>query len=493
MGDRMLTAIAALTAITLGQDDSIDWSALARSDIEFIHQETQDHHPGPEDSEHPDFAAVMDRALERGLSLAERVDSQAGYAMAISAYAAQYRDGHYGVQAPSGIETFAWPGFIATRMGGRWFARSGREDTAAADGAEILDCDGRDMDDWMRETVFGFGGNPDLAADWGRRAPLAMVDRGNPFVERPVECRFSLDGDVRTEALAWHAIERSDWWERARSVSRSEPAPWGLREFAPGAYWIGTPTFGPRDDALVVMQELIEQLQTQAEDLRDAEILVFDVRGNNGGSSSWGDMMVEAVWGEAYADYRAPVSSSGVDYRISDGNIAHARWIIDLTVDQNMTEAEVYFRQVLDGMLAAREAGEAFYVERAEPREAAAVAPNPVSARVYFLTDSACGSACLDFADRMYGLEGVTHVGGETFADSDYMELRQIDFPSGHGRMGLPIKVYRGRPRASGQSYVPAVPYAGTDWSTAALEAWIARIDADARAGSRTPSAPSGR
>ncbi|MAK65346.1 MAG: hypothetical protein CMF75_11505, partial [Maricaulis sp.] len=65
------------------------------------------------------------------------------------------------------------------------------------------------------------------------------------------------------------------------------------------------------------------------------------------------------------------------------------------------------------------------------------------------------------------------HVGGETYADSAYMELRQLDLPSGRARLGLPIKVYRGRPRASGETYSPDIAYTGRDLSTPAIEAWL--------------------
>jgi hypothetical protein len=221
------------------------------------------------------------------------------------------------------------------------------------------------------------------------------------------------------------------------------------------------------------MQGMIAELSARAEELRQAEMLVFDVRGNNGGSSDWGDQMVEAVWGVDYASYRRPPSSTGVDYRISDENIAHIEYIIDLTVEQGMSGAEEHFRDVYAGMLTARDAGAVYYERRSTPGDEAEPAANPVLAQVYFLTNGSCGSACLDFADRMLSLEGVIHIGGETTADSAYMELRQLDLPSGHARMGLPIKVYRGRPRASGETYVPDIAYSGTDLSTEAIEAWV--------------------
>lgn len=469
----MLTAIMALAAAALAQDDGTDWSALARSDIEFMHAQTEAHHPGPVDEENPDFRAQMEIALERGLSLADRVETQAGYAMALRAYAAHYRDGHYGVGARSGVETYQWPGFVTVRTGGRWFIRSGDEATAEIDGQELLGCDGRTLDDWMQERIFDFAGNPDLAADWAQRAPRLMMERGNPFVARPETCRIANGTRIETVELNWQEIDGNTWWDISDRLSQPEPAPWALYEFAPNAFWIGTPTFGPTGEALETMHALIAELSERAEELRSADMLVFDVRSNNGGASSWGDAMVEAVWGADYASYREPTSSNGVDYRISADNIDHAQFIIDYTVEQNMTDAEAYFRDVLAGMLAADEAGEDYHRERREAREPSPEAANPVSAQVYFLTDSACGSACLDFADRMYALDGVTHIGSETYADSAYMELRTLELPSGYASLGLPIKVYRGRPRASGETYTPAIAYNGTDWSTQALQAWV--------------------
>jgi hypothetical protein len=472
----MLTVMTAMAAATLAQADVPDWSALARSDIEFMHAQTQAHHPGPVDDENPDFRTQMEIALERGLSLAARVDSQAGYAMALRAYAAHYRDGHYGVGPRSGVETYQWPGFVTIRTGGRWFVRSGDASAAALDGHELLDCDGRTVDDWMQERIFDFAGNPDLVADWAQRAPHLMVERGNPFIGRPGSCRLSDGESVETVSLEWQDIDADTWWEVSDTLSQPEPAPWGLHEFAPNAFWIGMPTFAPQGENLENMHALIAELEERADELRAADLLVFDVRSNNGGASSWGDAIVNAVWGEDYAAYRAPALSDGVDYRISDENIDHARFIIDFTVEQNMTDAETYFREVYAGMLAASEAGEDLYRERREARDMAPAAENPVTARVYFLTDSACGSACLDFADRMYALEGVTHIGGETYADSAYMELRTLDLPSGYGSLGLPIKVYRGRPRASGETYVPERVYSGTDWTTPALQTWVAGL-----------------
>ncbi|WP_203290952.1 S41 family peptidase [Maricaulis parjimensis] len=472
-----ILTMAAATLVAV-QSEQPDWSALAEADIRAMHAATQAHHPGPVDAENPDFAINGQAALERGLDLAARVEDQAGFAHALYAYASAYRDGHYGVQVDRGASGMEWPGFIATRTAGQWRLNARTDALQNVDGADILSCDGRTPDEWMWHRVFDFFAQPALNADWQNRAPQTFIDRGNPFVERPETCELDLDGARQQISLEWTPIDGDAWYDMARPLRRGDTAEFGIRPFGENGFWIGAPTFGPRGDDLERMQSMIAELAERAPELRQADRLVFDVRGNNGGSSDWGDQMVAAVWGEAYAQYRRPAASSGVDYRISDENIAHAEYIIQLTIDQNMPDAETYFREVLAGMLAAREAGQDFYHEVRDAEDPAPEADNPVSADVFFLTNGSCGSACLDFADRMLNLEGVTHIGGETYADSAYMELRQLDLPSGHARLGLPIKVYRGRPRASGETYVPDIAYSGRDLSTEAIEAWVETLEA---------------
>ena len=75
--------------------------------------------------------------------------------------------------------------------------------------------------------------------------------------------------------------------------------------------------------------------------------------------------------------------------------------------------------------------------------------------RVFLLTDHACFSACLDFADVIRRVPGVVHVGLETRADAVYIDNRAQSLPSGLGWVGFSMKVYRNRLRGHNESYVP--------------------------------------
>lgn len=104
----------------------------------------------------------------------------------------------------------------------------------------------------------------------------------------------------------------------------------------------------------------------------------------------------------------------------------------------------------------------------------AETSPSLTSARVVLLTDADCASACLDFADILLPL-GAIHAGQPTFADTVYMDIRTVELPSKLGRLSIPQKVYRNRPRGHNQAYFPADKwyYQGNINNTAALRDWL--------------------
>jgi hypothetical protein len=98
---------------------------------------------------------------------------------------------------------------------------------------------------------------------------------------------------------------------------------------------------------------------------------------------------------------------------------------------------------------------------------------NPVAATVVLLTDGACASACLDFADELLLMPGVVHAGAPTSADTVYMEIRDVTLPSRLGRFSCAMKVYRNRSRGHNEPYAPAFRYDGDLADTEALRRWM--------------------
>ena len=95
--------------------------------------------------------------------------------------------------------------------------------------------------------------------------------------------------------------------------------------------------------------------------------------------------------------------------------------------------------------------------------------------RVYVLTDSNCGSACLDAVD-LWKTVGAVQVGRETSADTVYMGIREPTLPSGLAEIAVPMKVYRGRARGNNEPQRPQYVIEGDMGDDAALLASIRRL-----------------
>lgn len=167
-------------------------------------------------------------------------------------------------------------------------------------------------------------------------------------------------------------------------------------------------------------------------------------------------------------------SHVSIDWRASADNLAQ----IDGYLEEWLAAGEsreriVWARTISKGMREARDAGEVFWVSRpdlsATPPDSG---PLLVRGTVYVLTDASCASACLDAVDLWKPL-GAVQVGRQTSADTVYMDTRTQTLPSGIGRLTLPMKIWRGRPRGHNEPHSPARLFNGDMSDDAALLEWI--------------------
>jgi hypothetical protein len=309
-------------------------------------------------------------------------------------------------------------------------------------------------------------------------AATVFVDQTNPYVRRPEQCVFEVDGAERSYRLAWRDLSdavRDEGFAAARGDRYT--APIELRAWDRG-FWVGLGGFNgdPESAAGRRLIPLKAAVAARADELRAAPVVVFDLRGNGGGSSSWMNAMAESLWGEDWVVAHAP-QSTGVEWRASADNLATVEsYKARLGGDPEIME---WLVTITDGLTAARAAGRELWLQADDETRPAAPAATPMRARTYVLTDYGCASACLDAVDLLKAL-GAVHVGQETSADTVYMEIRSGPLPSGRVSANVPMKVYRGRARGNNETYTPDHEWAGALTDTAGIEAWIAGLDAAA-------------
>lgn len=491
MRDRRLLSIAVVLAAGAAVAATPSpWTALVVGDLEHIHDTLAESHPGAVDSLDAEFRQWLEEGYARGVRQAETVSCLDDALLVLGAYVAGFADGHTQMGAMYAGRWYRWPGFVARWQEGRLVVNEvaeGWEVAVPPVGAEILACAGVPAEQVMREQVLPYrDGRVALEAAWATEAPYLLVRGQGTLVPCPATCTVKADGVERTYDLVWGQIGREAMLARIGRAAQRTSARTGIEEIAPGEFWIRVPTFAPSGEDVGAMHAIVDTLAH----LRGAELVVFDVRGNGGGNSSWGDQMVAALYGPELAGWterRRDVAETYPLWRVSEAN--RVSLLADLESIRATLGPEspgVRMCEILVAEMATAQAAGRTWVrqpdvdEQAEgvapPVDGDTPPPNPVTAVVVLLTDPYCGSACLDFADVLLPMPGVIHAGNETGADTAYMDVRGEDLPSGLARFSVARKVYRNRPRGNNQPYVPAFRYEGDLGDTAAVQRWVREI-----------------
>lgn len=485
------SSLFALTSPVAAQEAAADVPAPAdygqalREDATAFHAMIADSHPGPVDPENPGFRALMDRGLRIALDRAETARTYEDWYFALQAYSASFDDGHLGLSqyAPMGHEwRRRWPGFLTVLRGEHAevaFSQGGERPPV---GARLISCDDRDADALAAELLGQGAGRWSLRS---RRVALSsslFVDHHDPYVTLPQTCVFEADGQRRTWTLSWAPLtdEDADVAFAAASSPRHTTGV-GLRPMA-GGYWVEMGSFHPdaSTEEGARLTALHQQIVDNADAIRAADIVVFDLRGNNGGSSTWSSEIANVLWGEAWIADRVE-GSDGVDWRVSERNLATLVEYQEMFASN--PEIAEYLEVMLAGLREAMARGDTLWRQPDLEEDAADAAgeegsgTSAMRARTYVLTDYGCASACLDAVD-VFMTAGATVIGQETSADTLYMETRSERLPSGRAQVHLPMKVYRGRARGNNETVVPTHIWTGDMADTAGLEAWVAEIDA---------------
>lgn len=460
-----------------------DWGQALRDDARAFHDLIAESHPGPVDTENPEFVSLLEGGLKTALERARTADSYQHWYYALSEYQASFNDGHLNLHdfAKMGhVLPRRWPGFITGLQidpnGAEQHAvLLSREPDGPPEGAVLIECDGRSADVLAADVVGRAAGRWNLRSRRVNFAGALFLDWGNPYAARPQTCVFDVEGRPTTYRLSWRDVSLETQQEGlAAGRTTRFTAPIEMREWTGGA-WIslggfdGNPT-GVDGVRLVPLQAEVE---ANAAKLRATPRVVFDLRGNNGGSSAWINAMARTLWGDSWVDARAP-RSEGVDWRTSIANQETIEGYKARFAQQ--PEMLDWANAITDGLQQARAEGRELWRQASEDQTAPDANPTTdMTARVFVLTDFGCASACLDAVDLLKAL-GAVHVGQETSADTLYMEVRGRRLPSGRATAVVPMKVYRGRTRGSNEPAVPAHLWTGALSDTAGLERWIAAL-----------------
>lgn len=462
------------------------WRAAAEADLEALRMYLRDDTPVAIDSENPRMQRWFERGYREARRRVRRVSDQPSYFYALAAYTNGFQDPHLNLQSAVPITTARWPGFVTTARGEDTIVASGAEDSGPAIGARLVSCDGQSPTRLRERIVFPFTLNPQIARDRRVAHSRLFLDRGNIFAPPPRRCVFEQDGVRNTLNLTWRDIP-DDFWTQYEAATTGAGAQFGISTPEEGLTWIGVPTLA--GEAGAQLRALIDEIKTDAAEMRAGRAIVIDVRGNGGGNSEWGAEIARAIWGDEVINaIPDPDPNNATDWRVSQRNLDYISSFAPELIAQFGEDSEIagWVRQVQQGLSESLASGAPMWRARSEGQTGPAPqgggytlrrpqGASPIPARVFLLSNGTCASACLDFADIALHIPGVQLIGMDTGGDGLLMEVRSQTLPSGLSRVVLPLKVYRGRARGALEAYQADVVYDGV-WDDLAVRAWAIEV-----------------
>jgi len=462
------------------------WRDLAVADVDRLHRSVVDFHPGMRDPDTPDFAARVATAFQTAKARAQSAKSYADWLAATRGFMLSFRDGHTIFRPNLSPARVRWPGFLIDGRSSGWVVRrpAGFADNGAGpvEGARVVACDGIPIGDLLKTRLDG------IEADWSKE-PERIRQAFRLFLETrmggapPISaCSFEWQGTVKSQKLVWNVVPWSALSAGFAPFLRRVTHPISVRPLASGGQWVSLGNFGDETK----LEALAKSLESNPNTLRSATFVVFDLRGNNGGNSTWGERFATILWGDAAVAARTaeidsrPGQRSGKYFRGSPQASTAARALGDEFKAMGADFASVagYWYEVADRIADAPN-GDRVLVhdpccDRTPPTSKIALVPGVYKKPVYVLIDAGCFSSCVVGANRLIE-QGAIAVGETSGQNEEYGEVATPPpLPSGLADYLLPISIIR-QPSET-LRVVPRVPWMGAMDADSELETWISRM-----------------
>ena len=478
---------SATTAASAPDTAARAWSNLTAADVSAFCSDVRGVHPGMVDPLSPRFATQVARACEIAAGRSRDAGSFLDWMETMQALVTSFRDGHTGIAFTVVPAQLRWPGFLIDGQGGRWLVRrpsnAPATDSGPPEGAELVACDGRPAERFLEQQL-------DLkTVDWSkeperiRQAFRAFTTYRLDGPAPATQCRFRRNGQVVDVRLEWRPISSVAMQPLLapflRRGATSRPVAVAIAPHRDA--WVQLGNF--RDETALKALET-ELLAKQAR-LRSAPYVVFDLRGNGGGNSTWGGRFASILWGADAVEGRrlAEQSSNSADHgkywRRSKAAAAkmHAAAAEYAAQGPDFADIAKYWRELGDTIAAAKDDG-LYQDECCRPKARPSAVPRPAyTGKVFVVTDAGCFSSCVVVMNTLKRM-GAIQVGEASGQNEVYGEsVGPFDLPSGLGWYRVPASIIR-QPRSSLGGLSPDVRWPGAMDDDEGLRAWIAGLAA---------------
>ncbi len=450
-----------------------DWTALATRDVQFAVDALRRNHAGAIAGQY-DIVASLETSSRSALLEAEQATTERDYRRTLARLIFSFADPHTSVNLNQ-LKIRAWNGLVLDRSGDQYrvvWSEPGWPHPLPPVNAVAQSCDGVWTGSFLKFGVAPFipyGAEFPAAASTAARQ--AMFDNG--LVIPPKQCTFALpDGSVRAYALPLREASEigDEHVQKMRKQFIAKARPPGLYPLARGMHWVGMPDFNGAKSG-----PAYEQLYPELEKLHKANWIVFDLRGNGGGDSSWGSRALEALYGKEYSRQLGELPAYA-KYLIADqatiGLYKHYATAPEFAASRD--EFGAALRKLEAGMANGDKLVQVYGATAAEHAATAAkVRQRPSGPRIAAVIDRNCFSSCMNFLQQLRGIGDTVVLGETTWGYSPTGEINRFELPSGKGTLFIPSALYSST-QATREPFVPDLAYPGDMTDDDRLMKWVA-------------------
>ncbi|PXX44127.1 S41 family peptidase [Undibacterium pigrum] len=454
-----------------------EWPVITRQDVEFAAHTLASKHIGAV-AGHLHVAEALKNGLPVALAEAAAARDEQDYLRTISRFIYGFGDPHTGINLQ--LKRTGWTGLVIDRVDGQFkviWSEKNWPYPLPAQGATVQSCDGVWLGTYLQTKVMPYQSHaPEYASSVSEAARNMMFERGLGLA--PQRCVFKLaDGRVQEFALPMQALQdsgsisekhilevRKNYVALARDV--------GVYPLGKSMHWVGMPSFGVKDGG-----KAYEKVYASLEKLKQDKWIIFDLRGNGGGDSSWGTRALAALFGESYSDQ---LSSMGGYAKFMVASKESIAWAKNYAADPNFAASKTVFEKMIPKLEAALAAGKHTALVSGDDRQnpqtlLAALGSKPAGPRIAAVIDRNCFSSCMNFLQQIKAIPGNAILGESTLGYSPYGEIDRFKLPSERGYIYIPAAYYLVA-EAAREPFVPGIPYTGNMADDSKLMAWVEGI-----------------
>lgn len=467
-----LTLPLLFAPLTQAATPDTDWSATATQDVKFAIETIRKSHAGAVSGQ-LDVTVPLESGARSALLEAADAKTETDYRRTLMRFISGFGDPHTGLNL--GLKVQSWTGIVIDRVDGEFrviWSEPNWPQPLPPLHAKVQGCDNVWIGTYLKTKVAPFSNRSmEYAAAPRIHARQVMFDSGLDWT--PKQCTFILPDGTRTQyELSQRPIEGGVGEKRLKEVQKqyaSTARPVGIEKLGASMHWVGMPNFdGAKSGAAY------EKMYAELAAIRKAGWVVFDLRGNGGGDSSWGRRALEALYGKEYSALLAQTPSYAKTLIADQATVEQFKGY--LSKPEFAASRESYEKTLASLESAMRNGDRMAVVPGAAQAEAAAIAArvrqHPGKARVAALIDRGCFSSCMNFLQQIRAIGDAVILGEPTLGYSPYGEVNRFDLPSAKGALFIPSARFLSF-QATREPFAPDVSYPGNMADDAALMKWV--------------------